>query len=182
MHLLQHAPRLMAYDTTNAAGTDHSLGKAAESLKAQLHDLEDERKAATLKAETMATKARRLGEAIENLQEGALRAMRQSDEAAARELLQVSILKVILACKNHRFFSLVDHHGWFISNTKLVGAAGKDSRSSSNGEMQGSGRSQLHISRETEQADRCLAAASPCQQVLSNPSLTSVLCIISVGQ
>ena len=40
----------------------------------------------------MATKAQRLGEAIENLQAGALRAMRQSDEAAARELLQVSIV------------------------------------------------------------------------------------------
>ena len=74
-----------------AAGTDHSSGKAAHSLKAQLHDLEEERKAATLKADTMATKAQRLGEAIENLQAGALRAMRQSDEAAARELLQVSL-------------------------------------------------------------------------------------------
>lgn len=83
----------MASGTTNAAGTDHSSGKAAESLKAQLHDLEDERKAATLKAETMATKVQRLGEAIENLQEGALRAMRQSDEAAARELLQVSLVE-----------------------------------------------------------------------------------------
>ena len=83
----------MSHGTTNAAGTDHSSGKAAESLKAQLHDLEDERKAATLKAETMATKVQRLGEAIENLQEGALRAMRQSDEAAARELLQVSLIK-----------------------------------------------------------------------------------------
>lgn len=77
---------------TTAAGTDHSSGKAADSLKSQLHDLEEERKAATLKAETMATKAQRLGEAIENLQAGALRAMRQSDEAAARDLLQVSIV------------------------------------------------------------------------------------------
>jgi len=54
-----------------------------------LQELEDERKAATLKAEHMATKSQRLAEAIENLQAGALRAMRQQDEAAARELLQV---------------------------------------------------------------------------------------------
>ena len=68
------------------------MGKAADTLKTQLHDLEEERKAATLKAESMAAKAQRLGEAIENLQAGALRAMRQSDEAAARELLQVSLV------------------------------------------------------------------------------------------
>ncbi len=54
-----------------------------------MQELEDERKAATLKAEHMATKSQRLAEAIENLQAGALRAMRQQDEAAARELLQV---------------------------------------------------------------------------------------------
>ena len=77
---------------TIAAETDHSSGEAADSLKAQLHDLEEERRAATLKAESMATKAQRLGEAIENLQAGALRAMKQNDEAAARELLQVSLV------------------------------------------------------------------------------------------
>lgn len=37
----------------------------------------------------MAVKSKRLAEAIENLQAGALRAMRQSDESAARDLLQV---------------------------------------------------------------------------------------------
>ena len=45
----------------------------------------------------MATKAQRLGEAIENLQAGALRAMRQHDEAAARDLLQVSLHDSIIA-------------------------------------------------------------------------------------
>ncbi len=72
-----------------AAETDQSADKAANALKAHLQELEDERKAATLKAEHMATKSQRLAEAIENLQAGALRAMRQQDEAAARELLQV---------------------------------------------------------------------------------------------
>lgn len=72
-----------------AAETDQSADKAADALKAHLQELEDERKAATLKAEHMATKSQRFAEAIENLQAGALRAMRQQDEAAARELLQV---------------------------------------------------------------------------------------------
>ena len=75
--------------TVVAAETDLSASQAADNLKTQLHDLEEERKAATVKAETMATKSQRLGEAIENLQAGAVRAMRQNDEAAARELLQV---------------------------------------------------------------------------------------------
>ncbi len=74
------------------AETDRSAGKAAAALKTQLHELEEERKAGTLKAEHMATKSQRLAEAIENLQAGALRAMRQQDEAAARELLQVCII------------------------------------------------------------------------------------------
>lgn len=81
----------MLYLSGNAR-TDHSAGKAADSLKTQIHDLEEERKAATLKAETMATKSQRLGEGIGNLQAGALRAMRQNDEAAARELLQEKTL------------------------------------------------------------------------------------------
>lgn len=75
-----------------AAETDQSADKAADALKAHLQELEDERKAATLKAEHMATKSQRLAEAIENLQAGALRAMRQQDEAAARELLQVGTI------------------------------------------------------------------------------------------
>ncbi|KAA6423712.1 MAG: hypothetical protein FRX49_06283 [Trebouxia sp. A1-2] len=73
---------------SGGAETGQSAGKAADALKANLQELEDERKAATLKAEHMATKSQRLAEAIENLQAGALRAMRQRDEAAARELLQ----------------------------------------------------------------------------------------------
>ena len=53
-----------------------------------MRELEEERKAATGKAEKMAVKSQRLAESIENLQAGALRAMRQQDETAARELLQ----------------------------------------------------------------------------------------------
>ncbi|KAL0026567.1 hypothetical protein WJX77_006927 [Trebouxia sp. C0004] len=73
---------------SGGAEADQSADKAADALKAHLQELEVERKAATLKAEHMATKSQRLAEAIENLQAGALRAMRQQDEAAARELLQ----------------------------------------------------------------------------------------------
>ena len=58
-------------------------------MKAHLRELENERKAATTKAEKMAVKSQRLAESIENLQAGALRAMKQNDEPAARELLQV---------------------------------------------------------------------------------------------
>lgn len=63
--------------------------EGADSLKVQLQDLEEERKAATAKAESLASKGKRLAEAITNLQHGALQAMKAGDEAAARELLQV---------------------------------------------------------------------------------------------
>lgn len=82
-----------------AAEADQSAGNAADALKTQLQELEEERKAATLKAEHMASKSQRLAEAIENLQAGALRAMRQQDEAAARELLQVCAI-----CIGHQLY------------------------------------------------------------------------------
>ena len=47
-----------------------------------------------MKAESVASKGQRLAEAVQNLQNGALRAMKQGDEAAARELLQVSYLQM----------------------------------------------------------------------------------------
>ena len=72
-----------------AAETNKPAHEAADALKAHLRELEDERKAATTKGEKMAVKSQRLAESIENLQAGALRAMKQNDEPAARELLQV---------------------------------------------------------------------------------------------
>ena len=63
--------------------------EAADSLRSQLQELEDERKAATAKAESLASKGKLLAEAVTNLQNGALRAMKEGDETAARELLQV---------------------------------------------------------------------------------------------
>ena len=63
--------------------------EAADSLRSQLQELEEERKAATAKAESLASKGKRLAEAVTNLQNGALRAMKEGDETAARELLQV---------------------------------------------------------------------------------------------
>ena len=63
--------------------------EGADSLKLQLQDLEEERKAATAKAESLASKGKRLAEAVTNLQHGALQAMKAGDETAARELLQV---------------------------------------------------------------------------------------------
>lgn len=94
--VIRVTPSLHLLWYTCAARTDPSAGKAADSLKTQIQDLEEERKAATVKAEAMATKSQRLGEAIENLQAGALRAMRQNDEAAARELLQVHCVSAML--------------------------------------------------------------------------------------
>lgn len=72
-----------------AAGAAEVPEEGADSLKLQLQDLEEERKAATAKAESLAQKGKRLAEAITNLQHGALQAMKAGDEAAARELLQV---------------------------------------------------------------------------------------------
>lgn len=121
--------------TYNAARTDQSAGKAADSLKAQIHALEEERKAATLKAETMATKTQRLGEAIENLQAGALRAMRQQDEAAARELLQVPCIPAFLQHTRTRQ-ACADLVAVLVSRARLC-VAGKDTGGRSTAKMQG---------------------------------------------
>lgn len=86
-HYAALSNRSMLY-LSGGAEVDQSDSKAADALKSELQELEEERKAATLKAENMAVKSKRLAEAIENLQAGALRAMRQSDESAARDLLQ----------------------------------------------------------------------------------------------
>lgn len=69
---------------------DDTPQEAADSLRLQLQQLEEERKAATAKAESVASKGKRLAEAVTNLQNGALQAMKAGDEVAARELLQVS--------------------------------------------------------------------------------------------
>ena len=83
---------------STAAETDPPAQEAADSLREKLSQLEEERKAATTKAESVASKGQRLAEAVQNLQNGALRAMKQGDEAAARELLQVSYP---VECRQH---------------------------------------------------------------------------------
>lgn len=70
------------------SAADDTPQEAADSLRLQLQQLEEERKAATAKAESVASKGKRLAEAVTNLQNGALQAMKAGDEVAARELLQ----------------------------------------------------------------------------------------------
>ena len=117
----------------------------------------------------MATKSQRLGEAIENLQAGALRAMRQNDEAAARELLQVCFCQLRISwpaqCNRSAsshccfFWSVCDLHQHLVTF-----AAGKDTCVSSLAEVQGQGSGELYSCREAEQANRYSATSFtvPC--------------------
>lgn len=146
-----------------AAETGQSAGKAADALKANLQELEDERKAATLKAEHMATKSQRLAEAIENLQAGALRAMRQRDEAAARELLQVcticdhtghdsfSVNKVCSSCR-HELSALQSSSACIAG--QQVWCAGEDNCHNSSTKKQRPSSIEFCTRRKAEQAHR----------------------------